>query len=103
MSEHEGESQAADVRSFLPRPGEPVEDYAARLRTLHHDLALAPDAAERGLPGGARPPPPREMSFDPPDAMSRRHRGPTLSPVLLAATVLGWLTVLALILALALD
>ena len=231
MSEHEGEPQAADVRSFLPRPGEPVEDYAARLRALHHDLTLVLDAVERGLaaaersplhevaaepepvaaladpapephrspppfapfstpvragarvevvttghdarsgppeptgatstaeavgrpaPMGERapdggnpaalsperlpwvdrpphelreggwadasawdapawerssawpppPPPPREMSFDPPFAMSRRRRAPTLSPVLLAATVLGWLTVVALILALALD
>lgn len=232
MSEREGEPQAADVRSFLPRPGEPVEDYAARLRALHHDLTLVLDAVERGLAaaerpplhevvaepepvatlaepihephrspppfesfshavrGGARvevvttgreqersgspgprgpapsggaggrqapmgerapdggnpaalsperlpwvdrpppeprdggwaesaawdapgwdrpaawpppPPPPREMSFDPPYPMPHRRRGPVVSPVLLAATVLGWLTVLALVLALALG
>ena len=215
MSEREGE-QAADVRSFLPRPGEPVEDYAARLRALHHDLTLVLDAVERGLAaaerehvpvsvavpepvaagaepihephrspapyepfsglprGGARvevvttgreearsgppepsgttpwgerqspggegapdggspvalsperpawverpphqprygaweeerwpppPPPPREMRFDPPYELPRR-RPPAVSPVLLAATVLGWLTVLALVLALALG
>lgn len=230
MSEREGEPQTADVRSFLPRPGEPVEDYAARLRALHHDLTLVLDAVERGLAaaerdtpadelvaepepvaaiadpinephrspapyepfsglprGGARvevvttgreqarsgppeprgpspwggppaprgerapdggdpaalsperlpwverrphqpregswtepaawdapewerpsawpppPPPPREMTFDPPYPMPRRRPGPALSPVLVAATVLGWLTVLALILALALG
>jgi hypothetical protein len=42
------------------------------------------------------------MRFDPPYALPRR-RLPSLSPVLVAATILGWLTVLALILALALD
>ncbi|HEX2086859.1 MAG TPA: hypothetical protein VHF89_14360 [Solirubrobacteraceae bacterium] len=49
MSEPHAEPPAADVRSFLPRPGEPVEDYAARLRALHHDLTLVLDAVERGL------------------------------------------------------
>jgi hypothetical protein len=43
------------------------------------------------------------MTFDPPYATPRGRRVRALSPVLLAATVLGWLTVLALILALALD
>jgi hypothetical protein len=43
------------------------------------------------------------MSFDPPYTMSRRRRGSAVTPVLLAATVLGWLTVLALVLALALG
>ena len=56
MSEREGEPQAADVRSFLPRPGEPVEDYAARLRALHHDLTLVLDAVERGLAAAERAP-----------------------------------------------
>ena len=49
MSEPHADPPAADVRSFLPRPGEPVEDYAARLRALHHDLTLVLDAVERGL------------------------------------------------------
>ena len=49
MSEPHAEPQAADVRSFLPRPGEPVEEYAARLRALHEDLTLVLDAVERGL------------------------------------------------------
>src|SRR5687768_7635777 len=49
MSEPHAEPPAADVRSFLPRPGEPVEDYAARLRALHEDLSLVLDAVERGL------------------------------------------------------
>src|SRR5687768_11368706 len=56
MSEPQGEPQAADVRSFLPRPGEPVEDYAARLRALHHDLTLVLDAVERGLAAAERAP-----------------------------------------------
>jgi hypothetical protein len=49
MSAPQPEPPGADVRSFLPRPGEPVEDYAARLRALHHDLSLVLDAVERGL------------------------------------------------------
>ncbi|HEX8206721.1 MAG TPA: hypothetical protein VF587_11745 [Solirubrobacteraceae bacterium] len=56
MSEPQGEPQAADVRSFLPRPGEPVDDYAARLRALHHDLTLVLDAVERGLAAAERAP-----------------------------------------------
>jgi hypothetical protein len=48
MSEGHGDP-AADVRSFLPRPGEPVEDYAHRLRVLHRDLTLVLEAVERGL------------------------------------------------------
>jgi hypothetical protein len=59
MSEPHGEPQAADVRSFLPRPGEPVEDYAARLRALHHDLTLVLDAVERGLAAAERTPAPK--------------------------------------------
>jgi hypothetical protein len=58
---------AADVRAFLPRPGEPVEEYASRLRALHRDLTLVLQAVERGLsPGPAaavrdpEPPPARE-------------------------------------------
>jgi hypothetical protein len=51
---------AADVRAFLPRPGEPVEEYASRLRALHRDLTLVLQAVERGLspgPAAAEPPP----------------------------------------------
>src|SRR5512145_2769881 len=59
MSEPHAEP-AADVRSFLPRPGEPVEDYAARLRALHHDLSLVLDAVERGLAAAERHPAPAE-------------------------------------------
>lgn len=43
------EEPPADVRSFLPRPGEPVELYAERLRALHRDLTLVLQAVERGL------------------------------------------------------
>ncbi|HEV2811895.1 MAG TPA: hypothetical protein VGW10_01480, partial [Solirubrobacteraceae bacterium] len=75
MSEPHAEPPAADVRSFLPRPGEPVEDYAARLRALHEDLSLVLDAVERGLAAaGAEPaplaaslaevPPPRPQSYE---------------------------------------
>ena len=56
MNEPNAEPQAADVRSFLPRPGEPVDDYAARLRALHHDLTLVLDAVERGLAAAERAP-----------------------------------------------
>lgn len=45
----------ADVRSFLPRPGEPVEEYAQRLRALHRDLTLVLEAVERGLAAAAAP------------------------------------------------
>jgi hypothetical protein len=52
MSEGQG-VPPADVRSFLPRPGESVEDYAARLRKLHRDLTLVLEAVERGLAAAA--------------------------------------------------
>jgi hypothetical protein len=48
MSEGQAEPPE-DVRSFLPRPGEPVEAYAERLRGLHRDLTLVLQAVERGL------------------------------------------------------
>ena len=54
MSEGHGEPPA-DVRSFLPRPGEPVEQYAERLRVLHRDLTLVLQAVERGLATAAHP------------------------------------------------
>jgi hypothetical protein len=47
--DREGEMPGADVRPFLPRPGEPAEAYAARLRALHSDLTLVLEAVERGL------------------------------------------------------
>ena len=47
MSEREAEP--ADVRPFLPRPGEPVEEYAERLRAMHRDLSVVLQAVERGL------------------------------------------------------
>lgn len=50
------EEPPADVRSFLPRPGEPVEDYAERLRALHRDLTLVLEAVERGLAVSVAPP-----------------------------------------------
>ena len=65
MSQPHAEPPAADVRSFLPRPGEAVEDYANRLRALHHDLTLVLDAVERGLAaaeGSAAPEPRREAA-----------------------------------------
>jgi hypothetical protein len=62
MSEGHGDPPG-DVRSFLPRPGEPVEQYAERLRGLHRDLTLVLQAVERGLAAAARPEPeePREI------------------------------------------
>jgi hypothetical protein len=55
MNQHDVEPMA-DVRAFLPRPGEPVETYAERLRALHRDLTLVLQAVERGLSAGeARP------------------------------------------------
>jgi hypothetical protein len=54
MNKSEAEPHVADVRPFLPRPGEPAEAYAARLRALHRDLTLVLDAVERGL--AASPP-----------------------------------------------
>jgi hypothetical protein len=54
MSEGQGDPPA-DVRSFLPRPGEPVEQYAQRLRALHRDLTLVLEAVERGLAAAAEP------------------------------------------------
>ena len=56
MNERQMEPPVADVRPFLPQPGEPAEAYAARLRALHRDLTLVLDAVERGL--AASPPPP---------------------------------------------
>src|SRR5687768_16216256 len=49
---NEREAEQADVRPFLPRPGEPVEEYAERLRAMHRDLSVVLQAVERGL---ARP------------------------------------------------
>jgi hypothetical protein len=43
------EAESADVRPFLPRPGEPVEEYAERLRAMHRDLSVVLQAVERGL------------------------------------------------------
>ena len=43
------EAEPADVRPFLPRPGEPVEEYAERLRAMHRDLSVVLQAVERGL------------------------------------------------------
>lgn len=54
MSEGHGDPPA-DVRSFLPRPGEPVDQYAERLRALHRDLTLVLQAVERGLAAAAHP------------------------------------------------
>ena len=54
MSDGHGD-QPADVRSFLPRPGEPVDQYAERLRALHRDLTLVLQAVERGLATAAHP------------------------------------------------
>ena len=85
-----------DVRSFLPRPGEPVEEYAQRLRGLHRDLTLVLQAVERGLqvasePEQMPPPVPEEApeaeplpepappppSLDPPVSFGmQRHGGP---------------------------
>jgi hypothetical protein len=55
MSEGHGDP-SADVRAFLPRPGEPVEQYAERLRGLHRDLSLVLQAVERGLESASRRP-----------------------------------------------
>lgn len=53
MSEREAEP--ADIRPFLPRPGEPVEEYAERLRAMHRDLSVVLQAVERGLARGGEP------------------------------------------------
>jgi hypothetical protein len=53
MNEEVEGHPGADVRSFLPWPGEPVEDYAERLRSLHRDLTLVLQAVERGLAAAA--------------------------------------------------
>ena len=87
MSEPHAEPPAADVRSFLPRPGEPVEDYAARLRALHEDLSLVLDAVERGLAAAeAEPAPVRPVApvvpvvpvvpVAPVEAVPEPHRSP---------------------------
>src|SRR5688572_24890329 len=60
---NEREAEAADVRPFLPRPGEPVEEYAERLRAMYRDLSVVLQAVERGLaragdPAPAAPPVP---------------------------------------------
>lgn len=63
-----------DVRSFLPRPGEPVDRYAERLRTLHRDLTLVLQAVERGLAAAAGEPAPTEQHVPAPDDHTReRH------------------------------
>ncbi|MDQ3741989.1 MAG: hypothetical protein M3389_13705, partial [Actinomycetota bacterium] len=52
------------------------------------------------------PPPPAHMTYEPPRApyaSTPRPRRPDIPPVIVAATILGWLTVLALVLALALG
>ena len=46
---NEREADQADVRPFLPRPGEPVEEYAERLRAMYRDLSVVLQAVERGL------------------------------------------------------
>jgi hypothetical protein len=73
MSEPHVEPPAADVRSFLPRPGEPVEDYAARLRALHEDLSLVLDAVERGLAAAEAEP---VTPIEPVELVPEPHRSP---------------------------
>jgi hypothetical protein len=81
MSEPHAEPPGADVRSFLPRPGEPVEDYAARLRALHDDLSLVLDAVERGLAAAdAEPAPPRPVEAVPEPHRSPPPPGPLAAP-----------------------
>lgn len=41
---------------FMPRVGEPVHAYAARLRAMHHHLTMLIEAVERGM--SQRPPAP---------------------------------------------
>ncbi len=55
--DREDEPTGPDVRPFLPRPGEPAEAYAARLRALHRDLTVVLEAVERGLAERRRSPP----------------------------------------------
>lgn len=82
----------ADVRSFLPRPGEPVHEYAERLRVLHRDLTLVLQAVERGLAAAADPaavPPPVPADDPAPEPVAtapvRPRRGPRVE-VLPAST-----------------
>jgi antitoxin (DNA-binding transcriptional repressor) of toxin-antitoxin stability system len=77
MSEPHAEPQAADVRAFLPRPGEPVEDYAARLRALHHDLSLVLDAVERGLAAAEAERPPARLAPVADESQTRRSPPPS--------------------------
>lgn len=90
MSEGHGEPPA-DVRAFLPRPGEPVEDYAERLRALHRDLTLVLQAVERGLAVAAEqeveaaaPPeaeaPAAPQHAMPPDVRTARERARPAEP-----------------------
>lgn len=60
----------ADVRAFLPRRGEPVEEYVERLRALHRDLTLVLQAVERGLAASTEPEATR------PPAAPPAHNGP---------------------------
>src|SRR5688572_7138949 len=80
MSEPQAEPTPADVRSFLPRPGEPVEAYAARLRALHEDLSLVLDAVERGLAAAEAAPAPEPVpvppSYEPVEVTAEPHRSP---------------------------
>ena len=64
----EGQREPPDhLRSFLPRPGEPVAQYAERLRGLHRDLTLVLQAVERGVPvPGASPLAPDRPPATPP-------------------------------------
>ena len=59
------EAEPADVRPFLPRPGEPVEEYAERLRAMHRDLSVVLQAVERGL-----------QRANPPEEEPEREREP---------------------------
>jgi hypothetical protein len=56
--DREDEPTGPDVRPFLPRPGEPAEAYAARLRALHRDLTEVLEAVERSLAERRRSHPP---------------------------------------------
>jgi hypothetical protein len=124
------EPTGPDVRPFLPRPGEPAEAYAARLRALHRELTGVLEAVERGLEerrrtqppvapvpdpaqapaptAGPPPAPPRVETAPPraegPGAMpappAPPARGRAVPPVVVALALAVALTVLAVLLAL---
>jgi hypothetical protein len=79
----------ADAQLLLPRAGETVSEYAARLRALHSQLATLLEAVERGMgeaapapaavaprPGVRRPAVPAPRVIPPPGSARLIHEPP---------------------------